>query len=246
MDIQYLLRVVTKKYRFFKSLEFVHEYNFYTITGLVMDESGIPVDFNGQTEVFFETSTTSSPLIMLMTDGADVTADGLVVARGKNGPDPGTFFIATESDGYAQDVSVAMTLTTFDSFGYSATTRQFLMYCSPTLPSCAAVYGGGMNAFKPYVAMEMEELLPIAPTERPTLEPTEEPTFMPTFEPTRQPFIKPTQRPSADPTFRPTEIPSTARPTRAPTNTDAPLSKRPTSSPSAAPTSEPTGLASYC
>jgi len=239
VDIQYLLRVVTKKYRLLKALYFDHSDNLFSLSAYVVDDEDYGVEFNHKTELRFEILGTN--LVPEIGDDVAVTADGLLTMTGKYGDAAGLFFSVVSSNGVAQEFSVAMSITTFDSFGYSSPVRGFFLYCSPTLDSCGSVYGAGLSAFKPYGSVAMDEFFMAPPTPRPSAIPTIAPTPLPTFTPTRRPRITPTARPTAGPTFKPTREPTSSRPTRAPTDTNAPISKKPTAQPSEIPTSMPTG-----
>jgi len=184
VDIQYLLRVVTKKYRFLKTIAIAHDDTYFSITSFVVNEASVGVPLNGQTRLQFDI-VGEVGLSVTAADEVSTSALGIASASALYGENPGEFNIAVE---HGAGMSVAAVLTTFDVYGETNSARQFAFYCTPSLASCASVYGNGMEAFKPYTALVTE--VDNSPTFRPTISPTGQPTSQPSREPTLAPTRK--------------------------------------------------------
>ena len=250
-DIQYLLRVVTKKYRFMKHMHIEYAVGVIDVSSFIFDDSNSPVDLDGKTDVQFSFA---GGVTVLSSASTSVNDTNIVEAFSvTDGSAPGAFMAnGSIPDSFGADYEVAVILYTYDAFGETSVSRQFAFYCSPSLDSCVSVYGAGASAYKSFFSFSVIGTPSNAPssgptkaaqtrypTSRPSLcpsgEPSGAPTLVPSGEPSGQPTgvptPHPTRYPTLNPTLRPTRVP-TANPTNIPT-------KDPTSFPTGQPTSVP-------
>ena len=189
VDIQYLLRVITKKYRFLKFVNVQHVGLHYNVSSYLLDDTNKPVAFDGHTSIRYDISATDISIEKAI---GVTSSNGLLRGTALYGITSGSFYItAGSSSSSSRQFNVAIIVNTFDSTGATSSSRQFSFYCSPSLSSCTSVYGSGLHAFIPFTNMAFS-------------------TSLPTMKPTVPPTIKPTKR---HPTAVPTAVPSTLIPT---------------------------------
>ena len=259
VDIQYLLRVVTRKYRFLESLSVDVGAGTLTLSSLVLDEAGSrAVDVEPlQTVVAYDLMALGYSMDeWVVSEGSNAahSAHGLsTVSAGVPVGGNETHVARLERTTDIPAVEVAIILTTYDALGTTANNRQFVFYCSPLLSYCTDLYGmDPEDSFRPYFKFESHRGVGTAvPTNLPSHAPSAAPTFEPTVAPSAVPSALPSVSPSESPSFEPSALPS-AVPSAEPSvvgatlnPTAVPSSVEPTVTPTVAPSAVPTALPTY-
>jgi len=244
VDIQFLLRTVTKKYRILAYLSTQVSDSGVALTTTFRDASNTIV--NTSLSVQYDVQTILNRQ-MNVSVGTNVTRyDRGISSFGVLDDATHSGFSMVGDAVYDEgEVGVMFVLRTTDARGLTSDARIFPYYCSSLLSFCTAVFGGGDNAFKPYFDMNITTAAPAPATPIPTFSPSTTPTVVPTTAPSLQaptgvPSSVPSSHPSSAPTSIPTTSPTNGGESRPPTSIPTSFPSVPTSVPSSRPSNMPT------
>ena len=201
VDIQYLGRVLVKKYRFVNNLHLSNSsgYGIVNASATLYDETQALASSLVQIQYEFKSGVNKA--MPFSVAGATVVTYSGVLATALE-VSTGTYTVVASPQLSEHGVGVVMIMTTFDQLGSSSISRQFSFYCSPTIAACVSIYGSQDAAFKPFKTIDL-----VAATRSPSMVPSSSaPTARPSAVP-RTPSARPTDIPFVAPSS-PTSIPS--------------------------------------
>ena len=194
-DVTYLLRVTTKRYRFFGGLQVAYDID----AGLHIEATVWERDGG-----LFNESSASVSISMITFQGPELELSegvldpaiqfpwGVQITPAYN-PETGVHSIHTDYIGNEDDIALVVTISTTDDLGQGHASRQYTFYCSPLINHGKCIPGSTITHIA-YYTFDIWGMPSRRPTGSPTISLT--PTFSPTGEPTGQPSGQPSSAPT--------------------------------------------------